>query len=510
MWPHVRFYDRQVDVIRSVVADDMTVVPAGNMLGKDFVAGFIVVWYFLSRSPCRIVTTSAKDDHLRVLWGEIKRFIQSAKHPLTADRGGPLIVNHREIRRRLRDDTECPLSYIKGMVAGTDSIASMQGHHVANVGDGIPRTLFVADEASSVPDEYWTMARTWAKRALIIGNTWPCANFFYKSVEGDPVLGDPGGDRFSPDRRACYRRVIHIAAEDSPNVRLALLERSRGVDPTGRVIIPGVKDWAEYCKNRETWDKVQQCVSLDARFYKGAEVLLFPPEWLNEAARFAACQNLRRKMSRRTLGLDPGEGVAETSWCVCDADGLLHLLAMKTPNTADIPKRTIALLNEWDVEPADVLIDRGGQGKLIADLLREQGYAVRTVAFGEEATDPVIRRRNRTVRERSQIREEQYAFRNRRAEMYGLLSQRLDPSLGRPFGIPAQYGELRRQLAPIPKQYDAEGRLYLPPKSKRTANSKEVTLEELLGCSPDQADSLVLAVFGLERKTSTIKLGAFT
>lgn len=63
----------------------------------------------------------------------------------------------------------------------------MLGHHVAERGDGVPRTLFVADEASGVDDVSYDRADTWAKRKLVIGNPYPCNNFFYKGVKGGDV-----------------------------------------------------------------------------------------------------------------------------------------------------------------------------------------------------------------------------------------------------------------------------------------------------------------------------------
>lgn len=198
LWPGVHFYDKQIETIYSVWNNDETIVPAGNMLGKDFVAGRLILLFFLTRYPCRIVTTSAKDDHLRVLWGEMLQAVQESAFPLEATKGGPLILTHREIKRIYKGQLS-KICYIKGMVAGHDSIASMQGHHVANRGDGIFRTLFVSDESSSVEDEYYKMARTWANSMLIFGNTWPCANYFYRAIEGDPATGDPGGDILADD-----------------------------------------------------------------------------------------------------------------------------------------------------------------------------------------------------------------------------------------------------------------------------------------------------------------------
>jgi hypothetical protein len=189
-WGHVprKLYRKQKEIVESVLYDRRTVVPAGNLLGKDYVAGFIVPYFFLTRQPCRIVTTSAKDQHLIVLWGEINSWIQSCKYPLRYEYGGPLVVTHQNIRKVIPQTGVCPISYVLGMVSSPDRIAAMQGHHVAKTGDGVPRTLFVADEASSVPDEYFKMAGTWADRMLIIGNCWPTSNYFFRAVEEGDVL----------------------------------------------------------------------------------------------------------------------------------------------------------------------------------------------------------------------------------------------------------------------------------------------------------------------------------
>lgn len=134
----VVFYDKQISIVDSVFKhSDETFVPAGNMLGKDFIGGFIALAFFLLHKEVRVITTSVKDDHLRVLWGEIGRFIQSSAHPLTVDKGGPLIVNHRDIRKVV-NGKECKISYLRGMVSERGE--GLAGHHAA-------ATLCIIDEA---------------------------------------------------------------------------------------------------------------------------------------------------------------------------------------------------------------------------------------------------------------------------------------------------------------------------------------------------------------------------
>ncbi len=498
MWPHIHFYDKQRQIIYSVDQNDETSVPAGNMLGKDFVSAFIALWGFCSRHPCRVITTSVKDDHLRVLWGEIGQLISTAAHPLRSTEGGNLICNHQEIRKVVGGQM-CSLSYLKGMVASEG--AAMQGHHIAKTGDRIWRTMFMVDEASGVNDEYYKMASTWAERILMIGNPWECSNFFKHSVKGKPGTPDKGGDILREDRPGYYRRVIKICGEDSPNVRYGLAEKKAGRVPSDKIVTPGVLSYAEYVKRRKLWDKIKQMVSIDGEFYEGAENLMYPPEWLSRAERIAvevAQRYRQRSLARqgKAIGCDPAEGGDGSCWSVVDDEGLIELVSRKTPDTNVIPQQTVTLMKKFNVDPRNVWFDRGGGGKQHVDRLRSMGYPVNTVAFGEAASDADLMRKYKRRLEARDEKEDRTTFKNRRAEMYWLLRCLLDLSEDG-FGIPEEYYELRRQLSPIPLRYGRDGVLYLLPKHKDKPDSKEENLYDLLGCSPDEADSLAIAVFGL-------------
>ena len=297
--------------------------------------------------------------------------------------------------------------------------------------------------------------------------------------------------------------MIRIRAEDSPNVRLALAEIAAGQEPSGRVLIPGVKQYWEYAVNRRDWDAHQQCVSLDADWYLGQEVLMFPPEWLNAAERRARLL-VGTKRTAKAMGIDTGEGVADTAMAVVDELGLIELESRKTPDTSEIPGMVLAMARKHSVPPDRIMFDLGGVGRQHACQLRGQGYHVRTVAFGATiAADKKMRGVVSPLKERIDEDEEKYAYKNRRAEMYHMLRLRLKEV----FAIPREYVELRRQLAPVPLLYDEEGRIYLPPKQlKMGDNEDKVTMVKLLGCSPDQSDALVLAVYGMSIKSTGYKI----
>lgn len=186
LWPHINFYKEQEDVVYSVADNEETYVVACNMSGKDFVTAFICIWFFLSRNPCRILTTSVDQPQLEgVLWGEIRRWVDEAVYPLDSKDGGPLVMNHLHIRKMI-DGKLNGLSYIRGRVAARGE--GMLGHHIADVGDGIPRTLAAFDEASGISDIAYERCTTWARRVLVIGNAWTCNNFFYKGVKSGDIV----------------------------------------------------------------------------------------------------------------------------------------------------------------------------------------------------------------------------------------------------------------------------------------------------------------------------------
>ena len=485
-WPKVNFFDKQREILCSMVDNDETVVVAGNELGKDFVAGYAVLWGFLTHPEVRIVTTSVRDDHLDILWGEIGRFIQTCKYDLDSRRGGPLLINHQHIRRVIKGQVR-DIDYIKGINCGKPE--GMAGHHAA-------WTMLAIDEASAVEQIVYDIACIWADCVLIFGNPNPCNNFFYKSVKAGNVK--------AKENKHLYRNIIRIRAQDSPNVRLGETQKRNGEKITNEILVPGVITYRDYKKRRVVFDKVKQCISLDGEFYEGAEVLMFPPEWLNRAEQlYDALKNKNRKAE--AIGVDPAEGGNNTSMYAIDRLGIIEGVSKKTPDTSVIVGEVIAFAQKHGVRGENIYIDDGGGGKQHVDILRGKGYKVNAVFFGAAAT-PEKRRGMVKLETRKEEDEVRYVYKNRRIEMYWLLHLLLDPAAeGAGFAISSEEVKLRQQLAPIPKLTDGEGRLLLPPKHKpATSTGKESmtqTMIDLIGYSPDEADALVLAVFGMQNRS---------
>lgn len=495
LWPNIRFYDKQIDMIYSVRDNKETIAVAGNMLGKDFVAGFIALWYFITNDFVRVITTSVKDDHLRILWDEIDKYVRMSAVPLRAEDGGLLLYNHHDIRKIYGSAEGVSQSYLKGMVSAKGE--GLSGHHAKY-------TLLMVDEASGVEQVTYDHGSEWADKKFIFGNPNPCNNFFYKGVKsGDLQLN--GDDYY-------VRKIIKITAEDSPNVIIGKKQRAAG-QPIKR-ILAGVLPYPEYMLRRETWDPIMQCIKLDAEFYEGAEVRMFPPEWLAGAQAFA--ETLDPTRHGTALGIDTAEGGDDTVWTRADHLGLIDFVSMTTPDTSIIGGRTIAMKQEHGISDDKVMFDRGGGGKEHADYLRAKGHKVKDVFFGEAATPLPVRHMEEWHKKQLDKREK-FTYKNRRAQMYHILRQLIKPrpdgkgDLTVQYGIPAKFVELLRQLAPIPLLYDEEGRVYLLPKKKKPTTSKQSmiqSLEELIGCSPDEADSAVMATYVLDGVSGKRKLGA--
>lgn len=310
-----------------------------------------------------------------------------------------------------------------------------------------------------------------------------------------------------------FRRVIRVKATDSPNVRLGLAQLKSGQTPTNEMLVPGLLSYQEYAYRRAVWDPVRQSVGLDGEFWEGSELLLFPPDWLNQAEERAINLPVLRKA--RAGGCDPAEGGDMTALAAVDDYGLLDLQAVKTPNTNDVITLAIAFMDKWQIPAERFAFDRGGGGKQHVDRLREiddkgkRPYRhVRTVAFGESPHLP-IKYGKYGVPSRQDAHEERTAYTSLRVQMYHELSQAIDPGLpGVRFAIPARFAELRRQLCVFPKQTDRDGKYKLPPKQNPTDPDDPDTLINMIGRSPDEADAVVLAYHAMTHEARVVKIGA--
>jgi hypothetical protein len=323
------------------------------------------------------------------------------------------------------------------------------------------------------------------------------------------------------------RKVIKVSATDSPNVLMALAQMARGEQPTNEILLPGVLTWEEYQERLKLWesDPERLSVGLLGEFYEGPETKLFPDGWLELAHKrhdLILSVSLNGRGSRRQckgIGCDPAEGGDSSCWTGVDETGILFQESRKTPDTNVIPSHSALLIREHGIDPQRFVFDRGGGGKQHADRMRapvrEGGYdlRVRSVAFGE-APHLEPKRGLHLLADRKELIEDRYVYVNLRAQMYHEAALLLDPTFplgerySEGFAIPRSLTKLVEQLRAMPRLIDGEGRYWLPPKNKKDPKDSRKTLVEIIGHSPDEADSFVLAVHAMLRKSSVPTAGA--
>lgn len=477
-------------------------VGAAHKLGKDWISGFLALWFFASRSPCRVLTSSVDHSQLKgVLWGEIRTWYDSAKFDLGVKM---MDLQMKQVRP---DGSLHPKSEMIGRVARPGSSEGLLGRHVPYGPGGLPMAMSIVDEASGFADIHMDALETWSHQIVVIGNTYASGNFFEKGLEaGDMVDASANGDTDYP----LARKTIRIRADQSPNVKLGLQEVAAGFEPSHRIILPGVMTYGEYL-HRMGWPDSKKAVGLYAEFWRGEETKLFPEDWIEASILRAAALKLKRTPRQGiAMGIDPAAGGDNTTWTIVDELGIVKQISKKTPDTSRIVDDTIAYGEEYGIAPEQWLFD-AAKGKEHADRLARLGYPAQIIYFGGSPTA------DEKDTSGAKVHSAKGAYRNRRSQMYGEVREVLSPRRielrteridgqdveipeTKPkevFAIPAQLDELIRQMRPIPYEVDEYGRFCLIPKDKKGPNDKGKNMKALLGCSPDELDSLALAVHGM-------------
>ena len=96
--------------------------------------------------------------------------------------------------------------------------------------------------------------------------------------------------------------------------------------------------------------------------------------------------------------------------------------------------------------------------------------------------------------------------------MFHILSTAIANGYALPGNLLNQSGlnrkSLAEQLKVFPLMYDPEGRLKLPQKNKTDKKSKEITLVDMIGHSPDEADALAVAYYCMTKQPVVRMVGA--
>lgn len=214
---------------------------------------------------------------------------------------------------------------------------------------------------------------------------------------------------------------------------------------------------------REEWGAGSPLFEARVRgeFVSAGEGVLFPLSLLE-----AVTTRPPNPAEEVTLGVDVARSLAGDWNCVAVARGS-RVVECRLWRSADLMLTVHKVMELAVLTGAKRLrVDVGGVGAGVVDRMRQLGYNVEAVNFGGRA-------------------EEADRFRNRRAELFFSLRQRLEQDAGLP-----DDDALVADLSALRYEFDAAGRIVLEGKDE---------VRRRLGRSPDRADAVALAIGGSTR-----------
>lgn len=177
---------RQIEVIEAVRDYDRVSVMSGHRVGKSALAALVAFWFYCSFPQARVIMTSTTERQVElVLWREIRRRYAEAKVPID---GSPSEHASKGLRSGLREI----LGFTARDAEGLQGIAG-------------GRMLFIADEASGIPDSFFHALegnRAGGAKLLLLGNPTRTTGEFAASHTS----------------KKKFYKAIRISSEESPNV----------------------------------------------------------------------------------------------------------------------------------------------------------------------------------------------------------------------------------------------------------------------------------------------------
>lgn len=440
------------------------------------------LWYDVY-PEAKIILTSQRFDHaIDVIFGEISKWRQKMKVPSPGRLTATGLSGSKQ-------------RYIT--VANPQSGEGFSGQHG-------PRTLFIFDEATSIPDGFYNDAQKQARKIAALANPrvlsgWFRASYPSKDPDTTQYVNGPFG----------LRLCVTVDGAQNLNVRERRLEKPLG--PPGGILIGGREFRHNEPIPHEYFDQVRTlipeqcdygrfmgiCQHPDPRHIAVFARGKFPEEdpekqvilgsWLG---RHEAAYDAANPPKVEAFGLDVARSMDGDATCLT-AGGRTGLRAKHLWKFNDTMFHVNEVLRiagqEYGIDLKQgrhpVTVDMDGLGAGVGDRLKELGVWV--IEFRGNAG--------------SQVDPKTYG--NARAEAYATLGRRLDPNdrWGQePWAMPIDEN-LREELTAPEKVYKADYlRFHITPKyTPAGGDENAMTIKKKLNRSPDTADSVVMMFVGV-------------
>lgn len=451
----------QAKIINAVSQFDNVVVSSCHDLGKTFVCSRVVLWFASCFPASKVITTAPTFRQVRsLLWSEIRSGFNNSKHPL----GGEMLQTEWKI-----DDNWFALGFSSKKEAGDKAGSNLQGFHA-------PYILVVIDEAQGVPTDIWTQ---------ITGLT-TSANVKVLAI-GNPLSK---GSKYFDATQSSFYKHIKLSCFDSPNLI------ANGITDKENLI----KE-LDYLKSISNEKKLERLSS-----YQTSKSYLLSCKWvMQQALELGISHPL---FQSKVLGEFPDDDEStliplalveesqnrekhESSWShfgvdvarfgsdstvITEINGnkVYEPIKLIQKSNTEVVGRIVQIVQKC-TKPRSIAVDSTGLGSGVLDGLveqRQQGnlpsdIKIFEVHFGAGCKEDADKKR----------------YANLKAKIFFDLRDELTEDLILP-GDPVY----QQQLPEIKYSLDSRGRV--------TIESKDEFKKRTGRPSPDEADSLALAVYG--------------
>lgn len=437
----------QVEWVEALVTHKVVAVETSNALGKDWLAGGLLVpWWLLTRPDSLVVATCPSHTLLgSVVFKEAKTAIANCP-----------FVKAGMIKVKMSDSVGASPQIVelgpnwRAMGLSTTSVERLSGQHNGQL-------LVLVGEASGAGDHVWeAISGLGYLKAFLYGNPLRADGGFVKLCDQgvrDAVDGVP------PEKAVRY---FNADAWRSPHIDL-------DHSPVGLAN----KGWLDEMERQYGRDSLWWRVHVEAKRPDASTELVFDPRRLGRATSEAAATaaTIRRNRGEagpRRIALDASRGVGadKTTIVLRDDAGILEVVNSNLIGVKEAARLVKDLMAKWAITRADrVSFDAGGDvGRDMAQALKDAG--VHAVAYYGGST-----------RGRWNAR-----YANQRAAAAFALRRALHPDRGEPF-----------HLAPFPgldRLLDAMTNLRQQLKGDVVALEGADDFRARLGWSPDELDAL--------------------
>lgn len=330
-------WERQEEILESIIRYKVTVVYAGNMVGKDYaIAGTAVPWWLLTRPQSLAIITGPSQTNLgSIVFKELRKALDSAILPFggrisAGIKASPAVA---EVR---------PGWMAMGL--STDAIERLSGQHAAHL-------LAVVGEASGVGDETWEGVDSLGyERMIAYGNPIRAEGRFVDLIR----QADRDKRDGIPDHEAV--NAIRIPSTDSPH---ATWDSS----PIGLASRPWIEGMTRKYGANSLWVKSH----IRAEIPEASAEILIPQEMFDYLlAQPAPIRPPGHPIAAtRRIAVDLSEGVGRDSCCVMVVDdwGVLDCTLSSGIGLPEAASVVAQKASQWNVPHNRISYDKLGVGK---------------------------------------------------------------------------------------------------------------------------------------------------